>query len=84
MKRRYFIIDLPNENVIHALNVRLGETVSSIYNADSTKVFVKTTEDFITNSSRPFNTIFPPALSTEYTLDEVRVIVNEWYPSEEL
>lgn len=78
MKRRYFIIDLPNEHVINALRVRLGITVFSTYNEDRTKIFVKTTEDLIANDNKPFDKIFPPAFTTEYTLDEVRIIVNGW------
>jgi hypothetical protein len=82
MNRRYFIIDLPNENVIHALGVRLGNVVTDIYNEDNTKVFIKTTDDLINNSNKSFNTIFPPSLANEYTLEEVRDIVNSWRDNE--
>lgn len=82
MNRRYFIIDLPNENVINALGVRLGNVVTDIYNEDNTKVFIKTTDDLINGSKKSFNTIFPPALSNEYTLEEARDIVNSWRDNE--
>ena len=78
MERRYFIIDIPNPNAVKAFSVRLGEVVESFYNADMTKVFVKTTVDLIANSKQPFDTLFPPPFTTEYTLNEVREIVHSW------
>jgi len=78
MKRRYFIIDLPNEHVINALRVRLGITVFSTYNEDRTKVSVKTTENLISNSGKSLKTLFQKGFSTEYTFEEWKVIVNGW------
>jgi hypothetical protein len=78
MKRRYFIIDLPNDNVINALGIRLGGNVSDTYNEDKTKVFIKTTQELIINSGKSFKNIFPPAFTNEYTLEEVRIILKGW------
>ena len=73
MERRYFFIALPNENVIKALNVRVGTSVSDTYSLDGSVVFIKTNENLIANSSDNFNTIFPPALTTETTLEEALI-----------
>ena len=70
MERRYFFISLPNDNIIKALNVRLGYNVSDTYSLDGSVVYVKTTKDLISNSSDNFNSIFPPSLTEEVTLDE--------------
>ena len=78
--RRYFIIQVPNENVIDAMSVRLGDNVTDTYNADNTELYVKTTNELISDSNKSFNSIFPPAFTTEYTLDEVRVELKSWYP----
>ena len=73
MERRYFFISLPNENVIHALNIRLGENVSNTYNLDGSVIFIKTTADLIlnkVNTGISIGVIFPNGLTTELTLEE--------------
>jgi hypothetical protein len=83
MKRRYFFIDLPNANVSHSLNVRVGKVKSDTYSLDGTVLFVKTTNQLIANSSENFNTIFPPAFTTEVTLEEAKTRLRSSEFSEE-
>ena len=73
MIRRYFFIDMPNENVTHSLSVRVGgENVTETYSLDGSVLFIKTTYDLISNNGNSFNTIFPPAFTTEVTYEEAK------------
>jgi len=81
--RRYFIVDIPNENMIHALDVCIGDNSTQRYSLDGTQLFVKTNGMLLkskTDNGVDMNTIIPPGLSTEYTLEEVLLILNgpEW------
>tara|TARA_R110000803_G_scaffold101982_1_gene169994 strand:- start:640 stop:912 length:273 start_codon:yes stop_codon:yes gene_type:complete len=68
--RQYFFIDVPNENVIHSLNVCIGLNITQRYNLDKDVLFVKTTiklvEDEMAKGVK-LNKIFPPGLTTEVT-----------------
>jgi hypothetical protein len=70
MERRYFFITIPNENMVHALDVFLGVNVNPRYNIAKDVVGIKTTQDLIdakVNSGVGINTIFPSGLTTEVT-----------------
>jgi hypothetical protein len=87
MTRRYFIIDVPNENIIHSLNVCIGLNITQRYSLDSSLLFVKTNAFCIDKEVKKgvkLNQIFPPGLTTEYTYEEIKVILQgeEWQTAE--
>jgi len=83
MTRRYFIIKNPNEHMLDALSIRIGHNIEVRHSLDNSKGFIKTNQELITdkvNKGTSINSIFPPGVTTEYNLDEVRVILRspEW------
>lgn len=83
MERRYFIIDVPNENVIHSLNVCIGLNITQRYNLTKDKLFVKTNDTCIVKEIEKgvrLNKVFPPGLTTEYTYLQALEILQgeEW------
>ena len=83
MIRRYFIINVPNENIIHSLNVCIGLNITQRYSLAKDKLFVKTNEDCINKElgkGVKLNKIFPPGLTTEYTYLQALEILQgeEW------
>ena len=85
--RQYFIIKVPNENVIHSLNVCIGFNSTQMYNNNNDKLFVKCTKNLVAaecDKGVKLNKIFPPGLTTEYTYEEIKVILQgeEWQTSE--
>lgn len=71
--RKYYFIDLPNDNVIHALDVCIGESVIQRQSLDGSVILVRTTQDLIdakVNSGVGLNSIFPNGLSEEVTYEE--------------
>jgi predicted type IV restriction endonuclease len=87
MKRRYFIVKIPNENVIHSLNVCIGLNITQKYNLDKSLLYVKTNSDCILKELEKdvrLNKVFPPGLTTEYTYEEILVILQgeEWQTAE--
>lgn len=77
--RRYFFIDLPNDNVIHAIEVMAGENNRQIKSLDESVLFIKTTQDLIdakVNSGVGLKTIFPNGLTTETTYEEAKARVR--------
>ena len=89
MERRYFFVNLPNENVVHALSVSLGTTSIPRYNLAGDVVGIKTTVDILANkisNGVAFNTIFPTGLSTEVTLEEYRTTMqgDDWQDNTEI
>ena len=87
--RRYFIVELPNENVIHSLEVCIGDNDTQRYSLDNSKLYVKTNAMLLNNkidSGTPMNIIIPPGLSTEYTLDEILIELQkpEWTNNEDI
>ena len=88
MERRYFFVNLPNENVVHALSVALGTTSIPRYNLAKTVVGIKTTHDIITEkvkSGVPLNIIFPVGLTTEVTEEQYRTTMrgDDWQNNDE-
>lgn len=86
--RRYFIMDLPNVNVIHALDVCIGLNETQRYSLDGTKLYIKTTPELITakvNSGIGLSVLFPPGLTREYTIEEMKQLLEgpEWTNNEE-
>jgi hypothetical protein len=68
--RRYFFIDVPNENMIHSLNVCIGANDTQRFSLDNSVLFVKTNQACIDkelNKGVKLNKIFPPGLTTEVT-----------------
>jgi hypothetical protein len=74
MERKYYIIKVPNENILHSLNVCIGVNSTQRYSLDKSMLFVKTNADLIAKEegkgvSR--NKILPPGLTTEYSYEDV-------------
>ena len=89
MARQYFIIRVPNENVIHSLNVCIGLNITQRYNLAKDELYVKTNQAYIdkeVGKGVSLNQIFPPGLTTEYTYEEISVILQgyEWQEQIEL
>ena len=86
--RRYFIIDVPNENVIHSLNVCIGLNITQRYSLDGKKLFVKTNTTCIDKELEKgvkLNKIFPTGLTTEYTyLQVLEILQGEDFQTAEL
>jgi hypothetical protein len=75
MDRRYFFITTPEENVVNALTIRLGDNVDQTTSIDGSVVFIKTTEDLIASKisgGMSINTLFPPAFTQEMTYEEAK------------
>lgn len=82
-KRRYFIIEVPNENVVDALDLCIGENDTQRYSLDGSKLYVKTNDELIKkkeNQGKKLSKILPSGLATEYTHDEILEIMRtpEW------
>ena len=81
--RKYFILTVPNENMIHALDVCIGDNEDQRWNLAEDELLVKTTDDLINtkiNSGVSRTKIFPKGLTTEYTYEEVLALMGtiEW------
>ena len=86
-ERRYFFIRLPNENVIHALDVCIGLNSTQRYNLADDVLYVKTTPELIdskVNSGVSLNTIFPAGLTTEVTYQEALIRLSTTEFSEDI
>ena len=87
--RKYYIIKIPNENVIHSLNVCIGFNSTQRYNIAKDKLYIKTDDYQVAaecDKGVKMNQIFPPGLTTEYTYEEIKVILQgeEWQQPIEL
>jgi hypothetical protein len=83
MDRIYKIIELPNENVVHALNVSIGANETQRYSLDGSKIIIKTTQSLIDkeiSKGSSLNKIFPNVLTTDCTHEEILLEVQkpEW------
>lgn len=77
--RKYYLIDIPNENFKHSLNICIGENSQQIYIDNGGKLFVKTNETLIENEVRKgidIKKIFPPGLTKEYTFEAIQDILR--------
>lgn len=84
-KRRHFIVTVPNDNVIHSLNVCIGLNISQRYSLDGKSLYVKTVQSLIQGEEDKgvsINKIFPPGLTAEYSYSEVMNILKgaDWQP----
>ena len=84
LTRRYFILDttqaLP-EDITEGLEMCIGDTTTQRYSLDETLLLVKTTQQTIDEVliKYPLLTeqdILNDTFSTEYTLDQIKVIMN--------
>ena len=86
MNRRYFIIELPNQNMIQALEVCIGIAETQRYSLDNSKLFVKTNQNLIDEKQQSFDieNLLNSQFVTEYTLEEVKTILNnsDWQNDE--
>lgn len=81
--RKYYIITIPNEHMIQALDICIGDNETQRWSLDKTKLLVKTTDTLIDekiNSGVRSTKIFPNGLTTEHTYEEVLDIMStpEW------
>jgi hypothetical protein len=88
MDRIYKIIELPNENVIHALNVCIGEYSNVRYSLDGSKVIIKTTQELIDieiNKGVTLEQIFPSEKTQDFTLEQLKIELQKenWSGSDE-
>lgn len=77
--RKYYFINLPNDNIIHALDVCIGENDTQKYSLDRSVLFVKTNNDLIdakVNKGTKLNSIFPNGLTEEVTYEEAKIRLN--------
>lgn len=70
LDREYYIVKIPNPNsqIKHALDVSIGDNEDQRYSLDGSLVIIKTTPQRIAEKEAkgvPFDTIFPPALTTK-------------------
>ena len=54
MKRRYFIIELPNQNMSQALDICIGLNSTQRYSLDGNKLLVKTTNELINEKQKTY------------------------------
>jgi len=82
MERRYFIIELPNQNMSQALDICIGLNSTQRYSLDGNKLLVKTTNELINEKQKTFNieNLLNSVFCTEYTHEEILTIMNtlEW------
>ena len=85
-KRRFFIVEVPNGNLIHSLNVCIGLNETQTYVLNGKSLYVKTTQSRIQEEEDKgvsINKIFPPGLATEYTYNEIVNILREFQIQEQ-
>jgi hypothetical protein len=83
MERQYYIVKIPNDNLIHALDVCIGDNATQRYSLDGKNVIVKTNQLLIDkkiNTGIERTKIFPPGLTTELTYSQALSLMqtNEW------
>lgn len=72
-EREYYFVRLPNDNVIHALDVCIGLNDTQRYNLAEDVIYVKTTPELIDskiNGGVGRSTLFPPGLTTQVTYEQ--------------
>ena len=76
MERRYFIIELPNQNMSQALDICIGLNSTQRYSLDGLKLLIKTNQNDIDTYLGGDVSI----LGVEYTHEEILTIMNtlEW------
>lgn len=94
LTRRYFITDTTKaltEDVEQALNMCIGKIDTQRYSVDKSKLFVKTTQSVIDKILMVYphlteEDILNNTFSTEYTLDQIQLIMNtpEWTAEDDL
>lgn len=87
--REYFILKIPNPNsqIKYALDVSIGKNETQRYSLDGSLVIIKTTPQRVGKKEEqgiPFDTIFPPGLTTELTYQEALEMMqtSEWQNNE--
>ena len=78
MKRQYYFIKIPNENILHSLNVCIGIDSTQIFSLDRKILYVKTNEKLIAiEESKGVERvkIFPKGLTKEYTYEQVKELL---------
>ena len=78
IKNRYFIIDLPNPNMLQIYDIVVGDTTTQRTSLDGTKIMVKLPEGDDTNYGILQN-------ATEYTHEEIIIELAkpEWSKQED-
>ena len=82
--RKYFIIDLPYAIIAYALSLDMNAKDIHKYRLDETKIVIKTTQLLIDkkiNEGVPYDIIFPPSQTNEYTYNATNLIMQTeaWY-----
>jgi hypothetical protein len=87
--RQYYTVKIPNPNsqIQYALEVSIGENETQRYSLDGSLVIIKTTPQRVGKKEEqgiPFDTIFPPGLTTELTYNEALELMqtSEWQNEE--
>ena len=78
MKRQYYFIKIPNENILHSLNVCIGIDSTQIFSLDRKILYVKTNEKLIAieeSKGVGRGKIFPKGLTKEYTYEQVKELL---------
>ena len=87
-ERIYAILTVPNENMLHALDVCIGDNDTQRRNLAEDELLVKTNQNLIdikVNSGIGMTKIFPPGLTTYITYEQALTLMStaEWSaPSE--